>query len=71
MLSYLSISNYALIDKLEIDFRYGLNVLTGETGAGKTVLVGAIGLLLGDRADSIFVRDGAVEANFACQFDLS
>lgn len=52
MLKSLSIKNYALIDELEIDLAKGLTIITGETGAGKTILLGALGLLLGDRADS-------------------
>ncbi len=52
MLSHLSIQNYAIIDELEIDFSDQLNVITGETGAGKSIIVGALGLILGARADS-------------------
>lgn len=52
MLSKLSIQNYAIIDELEIDFSNQLNVITGETGAGKSIIVGALGLILGERADS-------------------
>lgn len=52
MLEKLSIQNYAIIDELEIDFSGKLNVITGETGAGKSIIVGALGLILGDRADS-------------------
>ena len=52
MLSRLSIQNYAIIDKLEIDFSKNLNVITGETGAGKSIIVGALGLILGQRAES-------------------
>ena len=52
MLSKLSIQNYAIIDELEIDFSTHLNILTGETGAGKSIIVGALGLILGQRADS-------------------
>ena len=52
MLSRLSIQNYAIIEKLEVDFSSGLNIITGETGAGKSILVGALGLILGQRADS-------------------
>jgi len=52
MLKKLSISNYAIIDVLEIDFSAKLNIITGETGAGKSIIVGALGLILGDRADS-------------------
>lgn len=52
MLRKLSIHNYAIIDKLEIDFSDKLNIITGETGAGKSIIVGALGLILGERADS-------------------
>ncbi len=52
MLTQLSIHNYAIIDELEIDFSNQLNVITGETGAGKSIIVGALGLILGERADS-------------------
>ncbi|MDQ3279112.1 MAG: DNA repair protein RecN [Bacteroidota bacterium] len=52
MLSRLSIQNYAIIDQLEVDFSTRLNVITGETGAGKSIIVGALGLILGQRADS-------------------
>src|SRR6476661_1799273 len=52
MLSRLSIQNYAIIDELEIDFSANLNIITGETGAGKSIIMGALGLILGERADS-------------------
>ena len=52
MLQKLSIQNYAIIDKLEIDFSGKLNIITGETGAGKSIIIGALGLILGNRADS-------------------
>ncbi|HNU14511.1 MAG TPA: AAA family ATPase, partial [Chitinophagaceae bacterium] len=52
MLTRLSINNYAIIDELEIDFPGSLSVITGETGAGKSIIVGALGLILGNRADS-------------------
>ncbi|MGZ8549375.1 MAG: AAA family ATPase, partial [Chitinophagaceae bacterium] len=52
MLQKLSIHNYAIIDKLEIAFSDKLNIITGETGAGKSIIVGALGLILGERADS-------------------
>src|SRR6201989_1023918 len=52
MLQKLSIQNYAIINELEIDFSGKLNVITGETGAGKSIIVGALGLILGERADS-------------------
>jgi DNA repair protein RecN (Recombination protein N) len=61
MLDELHVHNYAIIEKLQVRFAAGLNVLTGETGAGKSILVGALGLLLGDRADTSIVRAGAEE----------
>ena len=68
MLQSLSISNYALITELHIGFQRGFSVITGETGAGKSILLGAIGLLLGQRADARMIREGAsrcvVEAEF-------
>jgi len=58
MLSRLSVKNLALVEKLAIDFEPGLNVITGETGAGKSILIGALGLLLGERADKKIIRTG-------------
>ena len=52
MLTHLYIRNYAIIDEIEIQFREGLTIITGETGAGKSILMGALSLILGDRADS-------------------
>ena len=63
MLEQLVVTNYALIDRLEVHFTPGLNILTGETGAGKSILVGALGLLLGLKADPEAVRAGAEEAS--------
>ena len=51
MLRKIHIQNYALIDHLEIDFQQGLNIITGDTGAGKSILLGALTLILGQRAD--------------------
>ena len=56
MIQTLHISNYALIDSIDITLHPGLNILTGETGAGKSIILGALGLLLGGRADSKAVR---------------
>lgn len=71
MLSHLHISNYALIDRLDIDLSEGYTVITGETGAGKSILLGALGLLLGARADARVVKQGepkcVVEAVFHLQ----
>lgn len=68
MLSTLFVQNYAIIAELEIQFSGNLNIITGETGAGKSILVGALGLVLGDRADSNVLRDESrkaiVEATF-------
>ena len=68
MLQSIFIQNYALIDKLDIDFTSGFSVITGETGAGKSIILGAIGLLLGQRADVKSIKKGAskciVEATF-------
>src|SRR4028118_1435329 len=52
MLSRLSIQNYAIINKLDVDFSSNLNVITGETGAGKSIIIGALGLILGQRAEA-------------------
>jgi DNA repair protein RecN (Recombination protein N) len=71
MLEKLSIRNYALIDEMEMDFRHGLTIITGETGSGKSILLDALGLLLGDRADSSSLRDAGkkcvLEARFAIE----
>lgn len=75
MLSKLSISNYALIDHLEVDFNEGLTIITGETGAGKSIIMGALSLILGERADTKSIRNkskkSVVEATFnISKFDL-
>ena len=57
MLTSLQLKNYALIEKLEVDFSSGFSVITGETGTGKSVLLGAISMLLGERSDSKLVRE--------------
>ena len=62
MLKSLHIANYALIESLEIEFASGLNILTGETGAGKSIIIDALSLILGERADSEVVRRGAEKA---------
>ncbi len=63
MLEELHVHNYAIIDKLQVRFTEGLNVLSGETGAGKSILVGALGLLLGDKTDTSIIRSGAEETS--------
>ena len=70
MLTSLRIRNLALIDDIEIPLQGGLTVLTGETGAGKSVIVGALGLILGDRASSEVVREGHREAEVEALFEL-
>ncbi len=70
MLKHLHIRNYALIDKIDIDFERGLNILTGETGAGKSILIGAIGLLLGERASSDTVRQDTGKAVVEAAFGI-
>ena len=69
MLNQVHIRNYVLIDRLDIQFREGFSVMTGETGAGKSIILGALNLLLGGRADSRTIRQGAdkctIEGTFA------
>lgn len=73
MLTHLLISNYALIDNLEIDFKEGLNIITGETGAGKSIILGALSLILGERADLKVIRNtnakSVIEATFSINED--
>lgn len=70
MLQHLYIQNYALIETLDIDFENGFTVITGETGAGKSILLGAIGLLLGQRADTKAIRNGAQRCIIEAIFNL-
>jgi len=70
MLSLIRVKNYAVIDEIELEFGSGLNVLTGETGAGKSILVDALGLALGDRADAGTVRQDAERAEISVSFDV-
>ena len=71
MLRSLSIQNYALISSLEIDFHRGFSVITGETGAGKSIIIGALNLILGQRADSKSIRDNAEKCVIEGVFDIS
>ena len=71
MLRHLYIKNFALIDELDIEFRSGFSVITGETGAGKSIILGAIGLLLGQRADAKTIKQGADRCVIEAHFDLS
>ncbi len=71
MLVELHVTNFALIDRLDLTFGAGLNILTGETGAGKSIIIDALGLALGGRAGADLVRTGAVKATVEAVFDLS
>ena len=71
MLKQLYIKNFTLIDELDIEFHSGFSVITGETGAGKSIILGAIGLLLGQRADSKSIKTGADKCVIEAHFDLS
>lgn len=70
MLSHLSINSLTLVDQLELEFSKGMSVITGETGAGKSILLGALGLALGDRADSSLIATGAPKTEVNAIFDL-
>ena len=71
MLTHISISNYTIVAALEIDFGPGMTVITGETGAGKSIMLDALGLCLGDRADPRAVRHGSERAEIVAGFDVS
>ena len=71
MLKHLYIKNFTLIDTLDIDLYAGFSVITGETGAGKSIILGAIGLLLGQRADSKAIKTGADKCVIEAHFDLT
>jgi DNA repair protein RecN (Recombination protein N) len=71
MLKSLHISNYALITELNIDFESGFSVITGETGAGKSIIIGALSLILGQRADSKYIKIDAEKCVIEAEFDIS
>ena len=71
MLRYLKIQDFATVEQLDLELEDGLTVFTGETGAGKSVVVEALGLVLGDRADSALVRAGCRRASVAALFDIA
>src|SRR6185436_17348812 len=71
MLQRLNIQNFAIIDELEIDFSDKLNIITGETGAGKSIILGALGLIKGERANSQFLRNDSSKSIIEAHFDLS
>ncbi len=68
MLAQLTISNFAIVRELEIDFHSGMTVITGETGAGKSIAIDALGLCLGGRAEADMVRTGAARADLCARF---
>jgi DNA repair protein RecN (Recombination protein N) len=70
MLLSLNLKNFAIIDDLSIDFGKGLNIITGETGAGKSIIVDAINIILGDRASSDLIKSGQEEAQVEALFDI-
>lgn len=70
MLAQLTISNFAIVRELEIDFQRGMTAITGETGAGKSIAIDALGLCLGGRADADMVRQGAARADICARFSL-
>jgi len=71
MLKSLSIRNYVLIDELDIRFEDGFSVVTGETGAGKSIILGALSLVLGERADSRSIQKGSEKCVIEATFDIS
>jgi len=71
MLLHLSIRDFAIVDRLELDFAAGFGALTGETGAGKSILVDALSLALGERADAAVIRAGAAKAEIAAEFAVA
>ena len=71
MLVHLSVHNYAIVEHLDLELDRGMSVITGETGAGKSIMLDALGLTLGDLADSGVVRPGADKADILATFDLA
>ncbi len=70
MLQTLQIKNLALVESVRVDFSPGLNAVTGETGAGKSIIIGALNLLLGERADKDIIREGAAQCSLEASFNL-
>lgn len=71
MLTQLAIRDYAIVDTLDLELAGGMTAITGETGAGKSILLGALGLCLGERADAGSVRHGAERADLSARFDIA
>ena len=70
MLQTISLRDFVIVDQLELDFASGFTVLTGETGAGKSILLDALGLVLGERADSSQIREGSNRAEISALFRI-
>ena len=70
MLTQLAIRDYAIVDTLDLELAGGMTAITGETGAGKSILLGALGLCLGERADAASVRHGCERADLSASFDI-
>ena len=71
MLKFLSVRDFIIVSSLELDFSSGFTALTGETGAGKSILIGALSLALGERGDVAMVRNGCERAEIAAEFDIT
>ena len=71
MLKFLSIRDFVIVSSLELDFSGGFTALTGETGAGKSILIDALSLALGERGDASMVRNGCERAEIAAEFDVA
>ena len=71
MLISLHVRDFAIVDEITVEFGPGMTVLTGETGAGKSILVDAVGFVLGERGSSQLVRNGAKRAEFSAEFDVA
>ena len=65
MISHISIKDFAIIKELELDLHPGLNIITGETGAGKSIVIEAVSMALGSRADTDYIRTGADKASIS------
>ena len=71
MLRALTITNFVIVDRVELEFRAGFTALTGETGAGKSILIDALAIVLGERGDAAVVRQGADKAEISAEFDIA